>query len=117
MSQTDLYETDRVNDIFVIRPLNEEMLLSELIPTRQDELVQLIGSSDAPRVVLDLANIAYMSSTALGLLVTLHKRLAEQSRTFAVCSPQRDIRLVLEITMFHKLFPIYDSLSAALTAE
>lgn len=117
MTSSSLYETESHGDVFVIRPENGEMLESSLIPTRESELKEMLNAADATRVLMDLSNIDFMSSSALGLLVMLHNSATPQGKKFEVCSPQPEIAEVFMITMFHKLFPIHDSLETALAAE
>jgi|GEM_PF-2991746 anti-anti-sigma factor len=113
MTQSDLYETDRIGDIFVIRFLKAQMLDANLIPTRQDEIKQLIATSDAARIVLDLSNIGFLCSTGLGMLVAVHNHCSGLGRTLELCSPQPQILEMMTIMMFQKLFPIHDSLATA----
>lgn len=117
MTPPNLYETERHGDVFVIRFQNDSMLESSLIPTREAELREILDGAVGSRVVLDLSNVEFMASSALGLLLVLQKLAAKQEKTFEICSPQPNIAEVLTITMFHKLFRIHDSLEVALAAE
>ena len=117
MTAPSQYETERHGDVFVIRFQNDAMLESSLIPDREVELRKILESVDASRIIMDLSNVQFMSSSALGLLVMLHKLAGQQKRTLELCSPQPNIDEVLTITMFHKLFRIHESLEVALSAE
>jgi anti-sigma B factor antagonist len=117
MTSPSLYETETHGDVFVIRFQNDSMLESSLIPKREAELKKMLDSAAASRIVVDLSNVEFMSSSALGLLVVLQKTAALQEKIFEICSPQPNIAEVLTITMFHKLFRIHDSLDVALAAE
>jgi anti-anti-sigma factor len=117
MTSSSLYETENHGDVFVIRPRNSSMLESSLIPTREVELKEMLDATDAVRILMDLSNIDFMSSSGLGLLVMLHNLVSGQGKKFEVCSPQAEMAEVFTITMFHKLFRIHDSLEVALAAE
>lgn len=79
----------------------------------QDRLEQLT-EADPGQMVLDLTELAFISSQGLGALVAVQSRRRRQGRPLKLVRPQPPVRQVLEMTRLTQLFPIYDSTQAAL---
>jgi anti-anti-sigma factor len=53
---------------------------------------------DVQHVVLDLAQVTFMDSTGLGVIVTEHKRLEHTKGSLTIFSPPSSVRRLFEIT-------------------
>jgi anti-sigma B factor antagonist len=53
---------------------------------------------DTHNVVLDLAQVTFMDSTGLAVIVTEHKRLRHADGTLTIFSPPSSVRRLFEIT-------------------
>jgi anti-sigma B factor antagonist len=67
----------------------------------------------ATALVLDLADVAFMDSTGLGVLVVLHHRLRER---FVVAAVPPTVLRLLESTRFTSVLHVTDSVTTALAA-
>ncbi len=71
----------------------------------------------AKRVIVDLTEVTFIDSTALGVLVSGAKRVRPRNGTLdIVCSDENIIR-IFEITGLDRIFGIYPSRSEALQAS
>jgi anti-anti-sigma factor len=61
---------------------------------------------DAHHVVLDLAQVTFMDSTGLGVIVTEHKRLQHAKGSLTIFSPPSSVRRLFEITGLTTLLDI-----------
>jgi anti-sigma B factor antagonist len=75
------------------------------------QLEAALGNGGRP--IVDLLEVGFLDSTALGVLVASAKREREQGRWLAVVCDHRAILRVFEITGVIGLFRLYDSLEAA----
>jgi anti-sigma B factor antagonist len=74
-------------------------------------LADLIG--DDPRcVVVDMADVEFIDSTALGVLIEARSRLGDNRLRLA--APQLGTRRTLEVSGLDRQLPVYDSVDAAL---
>ena len=64
------------------------------------ELEAALKFGDATCVVIDLANVPYMSSAGLRLLLAAHKTMAGKGGELQIANVQPDVREVLDITGF-----------------
>ena len=73
-----------------------------------------IVDSDPQRVVVDLGEVEFVDSTALGTLIEARKRLPKGRLVLA--APGRDVRRALEVAGLIDHFPVHDSVDDALAS-
>ncbi|MBF8188719.1 STAS domain-containing protein [Nonomuraea sp. K274] len=76
-----------------------------------DEAVAAHG----PRLVVDLTGLTFIDTTGLGVLVRQLATLRDRDGTMALVAPDGQVLRRLRRTNLAPLFPIYDTLSDALT--
>jgi anti-sigma B factor antagonist len=81
-------------------------------PQLRECLHRVIAQGNAT-VVLDLLDVTFLDSTALGVLVGALKRCRELGGELHVVVTDPRIMKIFEITGLTKVFPIADSLAAA----
>jgi len=75
------------------------------------------ASADSPqRIVVDLGEVEFIDSTALGVLIEARTRLANR-RAFLLAAPGLETRRALEISGLDRHFGVHDSVSEALLAK
>lgn len=68
------------------------------------------------RVVVDLAGVTFIDSTALGVLIEARTRL-ENHRAFLLAAPGMETRRALEISGLDRHFAVHETVDGALAAE
>jgi anti-sigma B factor antagonist len=68
------------------------------------------------KVVVNLAQVTFVDSSALALLVKAMKHCRQQGGDLALCSLQQPVRVIFELTRLDKAFGIYPSEQEALRA-
>jgi anti-sigma B factor antagonist len=75
------------------------------------------AASEAPaRVVVDLSEVEFIDSTALGVLIEARTRL-DNRRAFFLAAPGLETRRALEISGLDRHFTVHQSVSEALLAK
>ena len=77
-------------------------------PDLRAALDRAIGEPETP-VLVDLGGCEFIDSTGLSLLVETQRRLASDSRSFAVCCPNADVRRLLELTGIDTTLGLFES--------
>jgi anti-sigma B factor antagonist len=73
--------------------------------------------SDAPgRIVVDLSEVEFIDSTALGVLIEARTQL-DNRRAFLLAAPGLETRRALEISGLDRHFTVHQSVSEALLAK
>jgi anti-sigma B factor antagonist len=107
----------RQNDDVTIITLSERKILDELTITRLgDQLQALVARTTEPKFVIDFTNVSHMSSSALGMLITLLKRTREKNGQLRLANIQPAIREVFDITRLTEVFHICDSVEDAMAS-
>lgn len=97
--------------------LNDKKILDEVnISEIGDRLNALVAESDSPRLVIDFSPVSHMSSSALGMLITVHKRIREKGGELRLCCIQPEIYQVFVITRLNEIFRIHETRDEALQA-
>jgi len=83
---------------------------AEYLTSQLERLVESTGGV----VVLDLAELTFISSAGLGALIRAHAKMHEGAGQIRLVHPQPFVRQVLKMTCLDRLFVIYASLDDAL---
>jgi len=79
-----------------------------------EQAIRGIADERAPRIVIDLGNISYLSSAALGVLVAAHMTCQRREGYLRVARISKRIRDLLIISRLAMVFETYDSVEEAL---
>lgn len=90
--------------------LQNQRILDELhISQIGSSLADIIAQQSPPKLVLDFEKVTNMSSSALGMLITVHKRIREADGQLVLCNIHRNILEVFQITRLNEIFHIMSS--------
>lgn len=79
------------------------------------ELFALVEKHPQIKLLVNFANVQYLSSAALGKLITLNKRVAEDNGKLVLCCIRPEIYEVFKITKLNRIFDICEDEATALT--
>ena len=114
MSSPSKLRIRSVEDVTVVRFQETSILDTELIHAIAEELKQLIETENGKKLLLDFTEVKFFSSSALGILVTLSKKLAEIDGELVICALASELIKVFKITNLDKLFKFADNEDQAL---
>ncbi|RME39442.1 MAG: anti-sigma factor antagonist [Planctomycetota bacterium] len=97
---------------FADRKILDELCIHEI----QSELDDIVEGVRGIRLLLSFKNVEHLSSAALGVLIRLNKRVAEQGGTLKLSDISPPIYEVFKITRLNKLFDIHETADEALAA-
>lgn len=84
-------------------------------PDLRAALVDVINA-DAPMVVVDLTEVQFLDSTALGVLVGSYTTVRNHSGRFAIVNDHEAVLKVLRITALHDVLGVQPTLDGAIAA-
>ncbi len=99
------------DDLHLLAPSGELDLY--VAPDLRRKVFDLVAGG-VDRVVIDLLDVTFVDSTALGVLVELAKRVRMRGGSMTVICRDRNILRVLEITGLSRLFRISESIPDAI---
>ena len=71
----------------------------------------------AVKMILDLSDIRFLTSSGLGVFMHAFKRARAENGYLHLVAPQPLVRQIIETTRLQKLFSIYDTVEAARAVE
>ena len=111
--QVPRLKASKQGDVAVVELVDKKILDEAAISQIGEQLYGLAAAGPTPRMVVDFANVAHMSSSALGMLITLHKRVREKGGLLRLCNIRPSIYEVFVITRLNEVFSICSSRSEA----
>ena len=74
------------------------------------DLYRLVDDEDRRYVLLDFGQVKYLSSQAIGIVLTLHKKLTKLKKTsFVLCGVGPSLMQLLKITRLDKVLKITET--------
>ena len=97
---------------FVDRKILDELYIKQI----GDELFELVDKHGKKKILINFENVEYLSSAALGKLITLNKKMAAVNGQLKLCSISPTIIEIFQITKLDKFFDIHPTEADALEA-
>lgn len=107
-------DLEEVGDITIAKFTDKKILDETNIQIIGNQLFSLVEEDGRQKILLDFGNVEYLSSAALGKLITLDKKARAAKAKLRLCNIRPDIFEVFTITKLDKLFKIFPSQEQAL---
>ena len=107
-------DIDDIGDVTVARFVDKKILDETNIQIIGNQMFGLVDEDGRKKVVLDFSNVEYLSSAALGKLITMDKKVKAAKGKLRLCSIRPEIYEVFEITRLNKIFDIRTNQEQAL---
>lgn len=78
------------------------------------DLFTLPDTLNKQKIILDFSNVKFLSSQALGVLLTMHKKVAAIKGTLVLSALRQELMKVFTITSLDKIFKFFPNDEAAL---
>ena len=73
------------------------------------EALKAVSTDQIAEIMIDLSQVAFLDSAALGLLMITHRQLQAEKRTLSLAYPQPTVRQIIELANLHKTIPMIES--------
>lgn len=101
-------------DVTVVTFNDSKIIDEQAIQELGQELYNLVEKDDRPKVVLNFAAVEFLSSAALGKLISFEKKARTKKTKLILTNIRPEIYEVFAITKLTKLFTIKDDEADAL---
>jgi anti-sigma B factor antagonist len=109
-------EVEDIGDVTVVNFVDRKILDEQNIQIIGEQLFSLVDEAGRRKLLLNFGNVEYLSSAALGKLITLNKKVQASGGRLILCNIDPQIHEVFEITKLDKFFNIQKEEQAALQA-
>ena len=100
------FQVERQGGVTVV-DVDGQLIVGNRQELKQRVLDQLANGDR--KFVIDFSNTGYIDSSGLGVLVSLSKKIREQSGELRLANLNEDLRILFELTKLDTLFKIADS--------
>src|SRR5438876_11698121 len=99
-------DVEEIADVTMVRFVDYEILDQENMRVAGEQMFSLIDELGRRKLVLDFNQVAYVTSAALGTLITLNKKLKAVGGQLTLCNLAPQIDEIFETTKLKKVFAI-----------
>lgn len=103
-----------VDDVLVVRVLETCVVFPKEVEPVNDALTRLVKKERDRHVVINMAQVRYLSSSALGVLVKVHKSVSTAGQKLRICGLNDKLRENFAITQLDRLLDLHENESTAL---
>ena len=108
-------QVDIVDGTAIVRFVNTDIIFAEgIVQEMGNELLRLVEDQGFNQIVLDLSGVRYLSSTMLGKLVSLSRRIEQSGGRLRLCCLSPVVSDILRISRLDRVFEIFDDIPGAL---
>jgi anti-sigma B factor antagonist len=108
-------DVNKVGEVSVVRFRDHKIVEDINIQEWGQELFQLVEVDRRDKLLLNFATVEFLSSAALGKLITLDKKMKASGGSLKLCNIRPEIFEVFQITRLNRIFDIQDDEANALT--
>ena len=109
-------DVNEVGDVTVVRFRDRKIIDDINIQELGQELFRLIETDNRRKLLLNFSSVDFLSSAALGKLITLDKKVKAHSGVMKLSNIRPEIYEVFAITKLNRLFDIQEDEADALAA-
>lgn len=93
-------------DVTIVTFTEERILAEEQINELQESFKEVVEKNKDKKLIVNFANVKFMTSALLGLLVRVHKRVCELDGKLQLSNLNSNLLRIFEITQLTKIFDI-----------
>ena len=106
MAKQQRLDVSEVGDVTVVHFRDQRIIEDLGIQEMGQELFHLVEGENRKKLLLNFYSVSFMSSAALGKLITLDKKVKAKGGVLKLCSIRPEIYEVFAITRLDRLFDI-----------
>jgi len=115
MSDYNCIELLSKDDISVVKLVDDKVTDADRIAALGEELMTL-AQPEGGRVVINMDNVRFLSSSAINKLIVLERRLTSNGGRLKLSNLRPEVEEVFNITQLHSVFDIRSNEEDALSA-
>jgi anti-sigma B factor antagonist len=102
-----ILQIEQNGTVTIVRFLTSDLSAGAIVETVSDELSALVEEQERRVLLIDLGEIQKLSSSLLGRLIALHKRLLVLGGEMAICRIDPEVRKVFDVCQLPRLLHLY----------
>jgi stage II sporulation protein AA (anti-sigma F factor antagonist) len=107
------FRVEQFDDVTIVRFTTDLIDSSNYLPIA-DELKELVDQQGARKLLVNLKNVEFLFSFALGHFAALLKKLKQAGGDLRFCNLRPPVQQIFLVTQFNRMVRVYDTEHAAL---
>jgi anti-sigma B factor antagonist len=107
-------DIEEIGNVTIAKFVDKKILDEMNIQIIGNQLFGLVDEDGRKKIILDFSNVEYLSSAALGKLITMDKKVKAAKGKLRLCCIRPEIKEVFEITRLDRIFDIRTTQEQAL---
>ena len=107
------FRVEEQDDIVIARFVNDRLTDELNVERMGEELFSLADQFQFRKVIVDMSAVQHMTSSSLGKLITMHRRLHRVEGRLALCHLTHGVQDVLETSRLIKYFNVAKDVESA----
>ncbi len=116
MTTDQFFGTKEVDGVTIVVFRQAQILDAVTIERLSAGLKDLLDGAESKQFIFDFSQVNYLSSSALGMLIGLQRRVVQPGGSLKLSGIREDIMEVFRITKLDTVFDIYRDIPSALEA-
>ena len=111
---SSFFTVDREGDVYVLSIIKEQLIDVDNLEQLSQDFNLLIEKHEITKIVVRLTRVRYMTSMAIGKLITLHRKLNRLKGTLVLCELMPDVEATMDAAKLLTYFTTCPDLATAL---
>ena len=113
--KSSFFTVAQKGDVYVVSVDRDQLKDDDNLEQFSQDFNLLIEKHEITKIVLRLSRVRYMTSMAIGKIISLHRKLQRTDGTLVLCELAPDVASTLEAAKLLTYFTTSSDLTAALT--
>ena len=114
--QSSFFTVLQEGDVYVVSIIKDQLIDVDNLEQFSQDFNLLIEKHEMTKLVVRLTRVKYMTSMAIGKLITLHRKLQRMKGKLVLCELMPDVAATLEAAKLLTYFTTTPDLASALAA-
>lgn len=110
----DHFSHEITDDVVVVKISHEKLSEEQNLEEFGVQMFAYVDQFDCQKLALDCAAVKYASSSAIGKLITLHRKLNRTDGKLVICCLQESFTEILQAARLYNYFQVAESTEAAI---
>jgi len=111
---SSFFKLHEVDDVAVVTMTRDQLSDDDNLEQLDQELMQILGVESGRKLVCDLSSVKYLTSSAIGKLISLHRKSTRTDSQVVLCNLQPTVQDILSKSHLLQYFTVADNSDAAI---
>lgn len=110
---SSFFKLKDVNNVTVVTMTRDQLSDDDNLEQLDQELTQVLGVESGKKLVCDLGSVKYLTSSAIGKLISLHRKATRTDSQLVLCGLQPTVKDILATSHLLEYFSVAESCADA----